>query len=248
MTRTNRVLIVVTNVDQYDSVGFRTGLWLGELTHFWDAVEEHGFRSDIASPSGGWVPLDPQGLMLPEMGHNSRLGGDVTNHYRDKQFMDQLNRTLPLAEVDAADYDAIYLAGGHGTMWDFCSPELGRLLAEFYESGKIVSAVCHGPVGFLEARLSDGSWLVQDKDLTAFSWAEEGADNRDDIVPFNLEQELKDRGARYSKAVIPFGKHVVEDGRLITGQNPASARGVGEAVAKALREQAAQSRDQMVTA
>ena len=247
MAHTGRILIVVTNVDQYDRVGFRTGLWLGELTHFWDAVEEQGFRSEIASPAGGWVPLDPQGLMLPEMGHNSRLGGDVTNHYRDKQFMDQLNRTLPLSDVNVEDYDAIYLAGGHGTMWDFRSPELGRLLADFYEAGKVVSAVCHGPVGFLEARLSNGSWLVQDKNLTAFSWAEEGADNRDDVVPFNLEEELQARGARYSKAVIPFGKHVVEDGRLITGQNPASARGVGEAVARALRERVPQGRDELAT-
>lgn len=234
MDRTGNILIVVTNVDQYEIVGFRTGLWLGELTHFWDAVTEHGFRCDIASPSGGWVPLDPQGLMMPEMGHNSRLGGDVTNHYRDKQFMDQLNRTRRLADVTAADYDAIYLAGGHGTMWDFRSPELGRLLADFYESGKVVSSVCHGPVGFLEAKLSHGNWLVQDKNMTAFSFAEEKADNRDDVVPFNLEEELKARGARYSKAVVPFGKHVVEDGLLVTGQNPASARGVGEAVARAL--------------
>jgi len=244
MASTGKILIVVTNVDQYDSVGFRTGLWLGELTHFWDAVEEQGFQSDIASPSGGWVPLDPQGLMIPEMGHNSRLSGDVTNHYRDKQFMDRLNRTLPLSDVSAADYDAIYLAGGHGTMWDFRSAELGRLLVDFYESGKIVSAVCHGPVGFLEARLSDGRWLVQDKEMTAFSWAEEKADNRDDVVPFNLEEELKARGARYSKAAIPFGKHVVEDGLLITGENPASARGVGEAVARALRERVPQHHEQ----
>jgi len=241
--RTGKILIVVTNVDQYESVGFRTGLWLGELTHFLDAIEEHGFQGEIASPSGGWVPLDPQGLMIPEMGHNSRLGGDVTDRYRDKKFMDRLNRTLPLAEVSVADYDAIYLAGGHGTMWDFRSPEFGRLLAGFYEAGKIVSSVCHGPVGFLEARLSDGRWLVQDKDLTAFSWAEEKADNRDDVVPFNLEEELKARGARYTKALVPFGKHVVEDGLLITGENPASARGVGEAVARALREAAPQPRE-----
>lgn len=245
MAQTGKILIVVTNVDQYDRVGFRTGLWLGELTHFWDAVEEQGFQCEIASPSGGWVPLDPQGLMMPEMGHNSRLGGDVTNHYRDKQFMDQLNRTLPLADVSAADYDAIYLAGGHGTMWDFRSPELGRLLAQFYESGKVVSSVCHGPVGFLEAKLSDGRWLVQDKEMTGFSWAEEKADNRDDVVPFNLEEELKARGARYTKATVPLAKHVVEDGLLITGQNPASARGVGEAVARRLREGAPQTREEL---
>jgi putative intracellular protease/amidase len=236
VSSTGNILTVVTNVDQYDSVGFRTGLWLGELTHFLDAVEEAGFQGAIASPSGGWTPLDPQGLMMPEMGHNSRLGNDVTSRYRDKRFMERLNHTLPLAEVRVADFDAIYLAGGHGTMWDFRTPELGRLLSDFYEAGKIVSAVCHGPVGFLEAKLSDGRWLVQDKDLTAFSWAEEKADNRDDVVPFNLEEELKARGARYTKALVPFGKHVVEDGRLITGQNPASARGVGEAVARALRD------------
>lgn len=245
MDRTGKILIVVTNIDQYDRVGFRTGLWLGELTHFLDAVEEDGFQGEIASPSGGWVPLDPQSLMMPEMGHNSRLGGDVTSRYRDKQFMDRLNHTLPLADVSVENYDAIYLAGGHGTMWDFRAPELGRLLADFYESGKIVSSVCHGPVGFMEARLSDGRWLVQDKDLTAFSWAEEQADNRDDIVPFNLEEELKARGARYTKALLPFGKHVVEDGPLITGQNPASARRVGEAVARALLQSAPQAREKV---
>jgi putative intracellular protease/amidase len=243
MDPTGKILIVVTNVDQYDRVGFRTGLWLGELTHFWDAVDEQGFRSEVASPSGGWVPLDPQSLMMPEMAHNSGVGGGVTDHYRDRQFMDLLNSTRPIAEVSARDYDAIYLAGGHGTMWDFRSPELGRLLAEFYESGKIVSAVCHGPVGFLEARLSDGRWLVAERDLTAFSWAEEKADNREEIVPFNLEEELKARGARYSKAMLPFGKHVVEDGLLITGQNPASARGVGEAVVRAVRQSALQDEE-----
>jgi putative intracellular protease/amidase len=83
--------------------------------------------------------------------------------------MDQLNRTLRVADLSAADYDAIYLAGGHGTMWDFRSPDLARLLTDFAESGKIGSAVCHGPAGFLDARLSDGSWLVQDKELTALS-------------------------------------------------------------------------------
>lgn len=247
MERTDTILIVVTNIDQYESVGFRTGLWLGELTHFWDAVEENGFRSEIASPSGGWVPLDPQGLMMPELGHNSRLGGHVTDHYRDRQFMDRLNESLPIGEVRVADYDAVYLAGGHGTMWDFRSPLLGRLLADFNESGKIVSAVCHGPVGLMDAKLGDGSWLVQDKDLTAFSWAEEEADNRDDIVPFNLEEELKARGARYTKALLPFGKHVVEDGLLITGQNPASARGVGEAVARVLRAARVQDRENAET-
>jgi putative intracellular protease/amidase len=95
------------------------------------------------------------------------------------------------------------------------------------------------------ARLSDGRWLVQDKELTAFSWAEEKADNRDEVVPFNLEEELKARGARYTKAMLPLGKHVVEDGLLITGQNPASARGVGEAVARALRQSAPRAQEHL---
>lgn len=230
-----RILIIVTNVDQYQKVGFRTGLWLGELTHFWDVAEEAGLAMDIASPSGGKVPIDPESLLLTDLAQGIGMGGALAERYKDRAFMDRLNDTLAVAEVNPADYDAIYLTGGHGTMFDFRSPALATLIARFHEGGKIVAAVCHGPCGLLDVRLGDGRPLIEGKEVTGFSWREEGAAKRDDAVPYNLEEELQARGAHYSKAMLPFASYVREDGLLITGQNPASARAVGEAVVKRLR-------------
>ena len=124
MPKTNRILIIVTNVGEYEKVGYRTGLWLGELTHFWDVAEEAGFRMDIASPKGGYVPIDPESLMLPEAGHALGLDGKVHRHYEDRAFMDQLVDTMKVADADAEAYDAIYMTGGHGVCFDFRSADL----------------------------------------------------------------------------------------------------------------------------
>lgn len=231
MTATKRILIIVTNVREYEKVGYRTGLWLGELTHFYDVAEKAGFQLDIASPAGGFVPIDPESLqpLILKQGHTDQ-------RYKDREFMKLLDNTMKVADADVNNYDAIYLTGGHGVSFDF--PDNGalqRLIAQFYESGKIVSAVCHGPAGLLNVRLSNGQYLIKDKKLTAFSWMEEGLAYRAEAVPFNLEEELQKRGADYGKALLPMIKHVVEDGTLITGQNPTSAAGVGEAVVKALQ-------------
>jgi putative intracellular protease/amidase len=150
--------------------------------------------------------------------------------------MDRLVGTMKVADADAAAYDAIYMTGGHGVCFDFRSADLARLTAAFWEAGKIVSAVCHGPAGLLEVKLGGGGYLIDGKALTGFSWKEEELVKRDKAVPYSLEDELKKRGARYGKSSIPFKSHVVEDGNLITGQNPASAAGVGEAVVKRLKE------------
>lgn len=231
---TNRVLTIVTNVGEYEKVGYRTGLWLGELTHFLDALEGAGFQCDIASPKGGYVPIDPESLMLQELGHATGLGGPVHKRYEDRAFMDRLKSTMTVADADVAKYDAIYMTGGHGVCFDFASPDLAKLTAGFWEAGKVVSAVCHGPAGLLEVKVG-GEYLVKGKDVTGFSWAEEGLAKREKAVPYNLEEELKKRGAKYGKAPLPFVSHVVEDGLLITGQNPASAAAVGRAVAKKLK-------------
>jgi len=230
---TNRILTIATNVGEYEKVGYRTGLWLGELTHFLDAVEPSGFRCDIASPRGGYVPIDPESLMLQELGHAVGLGGPVHRRYEDRAFMDRLKNTMKVADADVAKYDAIYLTGGHGVCFDF-PHGLAEVVAKFWEAGKVVSAVCHGPAGLLEAKVG-GAYLVKGMDVTGFSWTEEGLAKREKAVPYNLEDELKKRGARYGKATLPFVSHVVGDGNLITGQNPASAAGVGEAVAKKLK-------------
>lgn len=233
---TNRILAVVTNVGEYEKVGYRTGLWLGELTHFLDVVEGAGFRVDIASPNGGYVPIDPESLMLQEMGHAVGLPGKVHERYKDRAFMDRLTNTISVGDASAADYDAIYMTGGHGVCFDFPkSTTLAQLTARLFEAGKVVSAVCHGPAGLLEVKLSGGDYLVRNKKLTGFSWTEEGLAKREDAVPYNLEEELKKRGANYDKSSIPFKSYVVEDGLLITGQNPASAAGVGQAVVKKLK-------------
>ena len=236
MNGTNRILIVVTNAGEYEKVGYRTGLWLGELTHFWDVAEEARFAIDIASPSGGYVPIDPESLMAQETAHMIGIETTVQKRYQDRAFMNQLKDTRRVSEVEPSAYDAIYLTGGHGVMFDFTNEGLAKKVAEFFEAGKIVSAVCHGPGGLLNARLSTGEYLLKGRKVTGFSWREEELAKRAEAVPFNLEEEMKKRGAKYEKAMLPFAAHVVEDGRLITGQNPKSARGVGEAVVKQLRK------------
>lgn len=229
---TGRIVVIVTNAGEYETVGYRTGLWLGELTHFYDYTADHGYELDLASPAGGYVPLDPESLaheVLGELGTGER--------YRDRAFMDLLTDTRRAGDLEAAEYDAIYFTGGHGVMFDFRDTALAALTARFYDSGRIVSAVCHGPAGLLEVRLGNGDPLLQGRNVTGFSWAEEEAAQRADAVPFSLQDELKNRGGNYSTAEEPFGTHVVTDGRLITGQNPGSARAVAEAVVTALRAQ-----------
>jgi len=231
MTKTNQILTIVTNAGEYEKVGYRTGLWLGELTHFWDVAEEAGFQLDVASPSGGYVPIDPESLTPAVL----KMGG-TDKRYQDRAFMDLLVDTMRVADADVAAYDAIYMTGGHGVCFDFPrSAALAKLTADMFESGKIVSAVCHGPAGLLEVKLGNGEHLVAGKELTGFSWDEEVKVGRDQAVPYNLEEELRKRGAKYGKAWFAMASHVVEDGLLITGQNPASAEAVGKAVVKRLK-------------
>ncbi|MFI6689626.1 type 1 glutamine amidotransferase domain-containing protein [Streptomyces sp. NPDC050485] len=226
----NKILIIVTNADEYQKVGLRTGLWLGELTHFWDFAGERGCTMDIASPSGGKIPLDPESLtrqMLDDHGTGKR--------YLDRDFMNLLEDTMTVSEASVDDYDAIYLTGGHGVMFDFPqSQALESLIARFYETGRVVSTVCHGAAGLLNVTLSNGEPLVKSKRVTGFSWPEEELASRAEAVPYNVQEELKKLGADYSTAAQPFASYVVEDGRLITGQNPSSARAVAEAVVKQL--------------
>jgi putative intracellular protease/amidase len=237
MVATGRLLTIVTNAGEYQKVGYRTGLWLGELTHFCDAVEEAGFATDIASPAGGYVPIDPESLMLQEIGHALGIDGKVHRRYADRAFMNRLVDTMKTSAVDHGAYDAIYLTGGHGVCFDFPnSPDLAQLVASFYDAGKVVSAVCHGPCGLLNVTLGSGKNLLEGRSVTGFSWREEVLARRADAVPLNLEEELQRRGGKYSKASVPFARHVVVDERLITGQNPGSAHAVGMAVVKKLQE------------
>ena len=146
-----------------------------------------------------------------------------------------LEDTASPEEIDSVDYDAIYFTGGHAVMFDFPGSEgLQRITREIFERGGIVGAVCHGYAGLLDTTLSDGSYLVAGRNLTGFSWREEVLARVDKLVPYNVEERIRDRGARYSKALLPFVSNAVVDGNLVTGQNPGSAEETAAKVAALL--------------
>ncbi len=159
---------------------------------------------------------------------------ETQRFYRDPRLMRRLNASLSPEDVDAERYHAIYFAGGHGTVWDLPEAvELQRLVADIYERGGVVSAVCHGPAGLLNVSLPNGRLLIAGKRVAAFTNEEEKAVEKDTVVPFLLQSALEARGARVITAP-KFAENVVVDGRLVTGQNPASARGVARAVLQAI--------------
>ncbi|MCZ8390230.1 type 1 glutamine amidotransferase domain-containing protein [Achromobacter xylosoxidans] len=223
------ILHVVTNVAHYDDPAHATGLWLSELTHAWDSFAAQGYRQQLVSPLGGAVPLEPRALKWP------LLDASAKAWLNDPACMALLANTAAPGDILANDFDAIYFTGGHAVMWDFPdSAGLQRITRGIWEQGGIVASVCHGYCGLLNTRLSDGSLLVADKRVTGFSWAEEVLAGVARSMPYNAEQEMKTRGARYQKALLPFIPYVVADGRLITGQNPGSAKATAKQVVQAL--------------
>lgn len=214
-----KALIVVTNHSDFNNPKAEpTGLWLSELTHFYDEFEKAGIPMDIISPKGGKIPID--GRSLGRM----VLDKATKKRYEDSEFMSLLENTKSLSDVNWNDYDILYFAGGHGAMWDFAdNDELHTLTREMYEGGKPVSAVCHGVAALQNVRLSNGEYLIKGKRGTAFRYFDETIAGVKRFVPYNLEKILKERGMIYSKAFIPLAGHTVVDGRLITGQNPNSA-------------------------
>jgi putative intracellular protease/amidase len=225
-----RILLVVTNVDRYAAdPSHQTGLWLSELTHAYDLFATRGFEQTIVSPAGGKAPLEPRSLKLPS------YDGSARSWHEHPARMALLDDTASPEQIDSADYDAIYFTGGHAVMFDFPGSEgLQRLTREIYERGGVIGAVCHGYCGLLETRLSDGSHLVAGRSITGFSWREEVLAGVAKLVPYNVEERMKERGARYSKALLPFVSNVVVDGRLVTGQNPGSAKDTAAKVAALL--------------
>lgn len=225
MTSTNLVsrqpvLMVLTSHGTKGSTGQPTGFYLGELTHPLAELEAAGIPVELASIEGGEPPVDGLDLTDPT---NAR-------YWNDASFRSVLRQTRRLADVDPARYSAIFFAGGHGAVWDFPqSVDVNRVTREIYEAGGVVGAVCHGPAALVNVTLSDGSYLVKGRDLSAFTDDEERAVGLDQVVPFLLASTLVERGARHHPAPDWTAK-VVVDGRLVTGQNPQSASGVGRAI------------------
>lgn len=228
---TRRILHVVTNVDSYDGrPDHPTGLWLSELVHAWDVFAEQGYEQRIVSPAGGRVPLEPRSLKFPTY-------DSATKTWRaDPNLIGLLENTASPDDIEASEYDAIFFTGGHAVMYDFPDSDgLQSLTREIWESGGVVSSVCHGYCGLLNTHLSDGTLLVEGRKVTGFAWQEEVLAGVSRLVPYNAEAEMIARGARYEKAKLPFVSYAVTDGRLVTGQNPGSAKATAEQVVAALR-------------
>jgi putative intracellular protease/amidase len=224
MNTKKKVLFVVTSHDKKGDSGQPTGYYLSEVSHPWEVLQTAGYEIDFVSPKGGKAPVDGLNLDDPI---NKKFWDDEI--YRNK-----IENTMKPDEVKPDDYEAIHFAGGHGTMWDFPDDtEIAQIAAKIYENNGVVSAVCHGPAGLVNIKLSSGKYLVDGKKVNAFTNEEEIAAKADKIVPFMLETKLIERGAKFEKSGL-WQEYVVVDERLVTGQNPASAKKVGEEMLKLL--------------
>jgi putative intracellular protease/amidase len=217
-----RILFVLTSHDQLGDTGRPTGYHHNEAAHPWRVLTDAGHTVAFASPKGGAAPITGE---QPE--------DPIEQAFKESSGVED---TLRLSDVDPSDYDAVHLPGGHGTMWDFADdPDLARLVADIYERGGAISAVCHGPAGLVNVKLADGEYLVAGKRISCFTDDEERKVGLEDVVPYLLESVLRERGAIHTKAGV-FAPHVEVDGRLVTGQNPPSATPMAEALVEVLSE------------
>jgi putative intracellular protease/amidase len=220
-----KILIPVTNHGTLGTTDQANGTYSPELTHALHAFLEAGFEYDIASIKGGKAPI-----------YGTDIEGDAVNDaiLNNQEFQNRLNNTLPVSDVNIDDYDAVFYPGGFGLLSDLASnQDFAALSAKHYEKGGIIAAVCHGPAALLPITLSNGESLLANKSVTGFTREEEIDYGTINDVPFLLEESLARNAARYSK-VQPWGEFVIEDERVITGQNPTSAHAVGAAIVKQL--------------
>ncbi|MDQ0064241.1 type 1 glutamine amidotransferase domain-containing protein [Chryseobacterium lathyri] len=224
-SKMKKILFVVTSHDKKGSTGESTGYYLSEVAHPWEVLHNAGYEIDFVSPQGGKAPVD--GLNLE----------DTVNKkfWDDKKYRTKIENTMKPSQVNPEGYAAIFYAGGHGAMWDFAdNKELAIIAQKIYERNGIVSAVCHGPAGLVNIRLSNGKYLVDGKKINAFTNEEETAVKLEKVVPFLLETKLMEHGAIFEKSGL-WQEHVTSDQRVVTGQNPQSAHAVGKAILKLLK-------------
>ncbi|WP_444910619.1 type 1 glutamine amidotransferase domain-containing protein [Microbulbifer sp. TRSA005] len=220
-----KVLIPVTNHATLGETDQANGTYSPELTHVVHVLKENDIDYDIASIKGGKAPL-----------YGTDIEGDEVNSQvlADEDFQNRVNNTIPVNQLNTASYDAVFYPGGFGLLSDLASNEdFAKLSAEHYENGGVLAAVCHGPAGLLPITLSNGESLLATKSVTAFTREEEIDFGTIEDIPFLLEEAISRKSARFNK-VQPWQEFVIEDGRVITGQNPASAHAVGKAIVKQL--------------
>ncbi len=215
------ILIIVTGTSQMTS-GDMTGVWLEEYAVPYMKFKKEGFDVTVVTIDGGVVPIDPASLEAakPEW----------------KEAMDELKHAKKLASIDSNKYAAVYMPGGHGAMFDLAEDKLvKKTLAKFADTGKVVSAVCHGPASLVGVKLKNGKYLVEGKKLTSFTNKEEDEVQKSDKMPFMLESKLVEQGARFV-AKGNWADNVIIDGNLITGQNPSASASIADAIIKAVKK------------
>jgi putative intracellular protease/amidase len=220
----SNVLMVLTSHDRLGNTGEKTGFWLEEFAAPYYVLKDAGVDVTLASPKGGQPPLDPRS-------DDPKSETESMRRFKsDPEAKAALANTLKLSDLSADEYDAVFYPGGHGPLWDLSDDRDSIALIErIYAAGKPVAAVCHGPAAFRRAQAPDGTPLVRGKAVTGFSNTEEAAVGLTDVVPFSVEDMLKQNGGEYSKAE-NWQPYAVTAGNLVTGQNPASS----EATARAL--------------
>ncbi|WP_442513352.1 type 1 glutamine amidotransferase domain-containing protein [Pseudomonas promysalinigenes] len=225
-----KILMVLTSHDQLGDTGKKTGFWLEEFAAPYYVFVDAGADVTLASPKGGQPPLDPKS-------DEPDAQTDATRRFAtDTDGQMALADTVPLSEVDPYHFDAVFYPGGHGPLWDLAQDTDSKTLLEaFYAANKPIAAVCHAPGVLKHIKAPDGQPVVKDKQVTGFANSEEAAVGLTDVVPFLVEDMLKANGGHYSKGA-DWASHVVEDGHVITGQNPASSQAAAEALLKRLDE------------
>lgn len=211
-----RILMVVTSHGDIDDEP-ATGVWFSEFSEPFEVFRRAGAEIAVASPRGGPAPVDPRGYPKPQ------------EIVAVRDALERLNATRKLAKMQAADFDAIFLPGGHGPMFDLATdPTIKALIAAFWQAGKPVGAVCHGPAALLDVRLDNGSTLLKGRQVTSFTHGEDEVDAIFAHMPFSLQTRMTGEGAKFVEKA-PRAVHVETDGLLVTGQNPASATATAEA-------------------
>ena len=224
-----RILMVLTSHDQMGDTGHKTGFWAEEFAAPYCAFLDAGCAITLATPKGGVAPIDPN-----SEGEDAQTTA-TRRFYADQETQQLIKVTEPLSGVSADEFDGVFYPGGHGPLWDLTeNSESIALLQDFLAQQKPISAVCHAPAAFLNIKDAQGEFVLKGKKATGFTNGEEAAVGLTDVVPFLLEDELKQRGAEYNK-VDDFSPYAVQDGLVITGQNPASSEAVAEKLLAALK-------------
>lgn len=217
-----KILMILTSHDELGDTGKKTGFWLEEFAAPYYVFKDAGAEITLASPDGGQPPLDPSS-------DAEDAQTDATRRFKqDEASQKALAHTAKLADIAVSDYDGVFYPGGHGPMWDLAESKTSiALIEQAIAGGKPVAAVCHAPAALRHVKTADGEYLVKGKQVTGFSNSEEEAVGLTDVVPFLLEDMLAEKGGTYSKGE-DWSSYVLEDGLLITGQNPASSEEAAE--------------------